>query len=299
MKTNKEYIKLNKNIIEGKDLNTILDIKNDIDNLYQKEILLRNLCENLSVKNKLSFGNIKHAFDGMLSELFKTKKGRLKINEFIETITSNKSLTNTYLLYEEIYNPSNIDDTNIFLNEIKNLIGNVNKDEINNGINKLFNIVKESINCIDINNININDLISEKYLKVNESINYIINNNKTIKNLSTYSSNVNNIISFINEQKSHINNTIADNLCEKFANEIKTSVKNITESNNFNTNETKFETYKKDCIDTIDSICENTNSEMQSKLINVKNKLLEKKFNQETFDDDIANLIELKNTLLE
>ena len=60
--------------------------------------------------------------------------------------------------------------------------------------------------------------------------------------------------------------------------------------------ETLFETYKNDCISTIDEISDDDN---KSRLFAMKQQLSEKKYNEETLIEDLFNLAELKKTLLE
>jgi hypothetical protein len=59
-----------------------------------------------------------------------------------------------------------------------------------------------------------------------------------------------------------------------------------------------FEEQRKNCIDLTNSFLkESIDSITREKLLNVKEKLLEQKFNENTFFDDILSLVELKQTL--
>ena len=63
-------------------------------------------------------------------------------------------------------------------------------------------------------------------------------------------------------------------------------------------NSTLFETYKVDCINIIDKINEdNEDVTLKSKLVNMKESLLEKNYNEDNFTDDILMLGDLKETL--
>ena len=59
-----------------------------------------------------------------------------------------------------------------------------------------------------------------------------------------------------------------------------------------------FETYKNDCINTIDGLSDG-DLDKSTRLYAMKQQLQEKKFNEETLTDDLFKLAELKETLIE
>lgn len=312
MKNIEKYINLNKQIAESKNISEIENIKNEVDKLYNSHIFSLKLNEKFNTINDMSFGDVKCIFEKISTDLFKSKNGRLKINEFINTIKENKSLMNMYILHESICSPNYISDAKLFLNEALSLIGNINKKDLKEGVNKLSNIISTSINYIDVNDTNIDSIFNSETKSLNESIDYIATNKKTIKNLSTYTNKINEVSNFIEEHLPKIK--ISENKCkdideltEKLINDFNSKYSDkisVNESDiiktyaSTNDKKTVFEVYKTECIELIDSVINNSNEEVGQRLTEMKDKISKKIYNEETLDTDITYLIDLKNTLL-
>ena len=79
-------------------------------------------------------------------------------------------------------------------------------------------------------------------------------------------------------------------------------IERITLSNLANKpNEELFNEYKSECLDALKHVINEDGIDLgfKSKMLNMEAKLSDKKYNEETFNEDVSNLAELKNTLLE
>lgn len=281
--------------INSKDFETVEKFKKQIDKIYSQHLAEKKVND-FMVNKKILFNDVINIFEEISPELFKQEKGRNMIYEFINTITKDTSLTNMYLLHEEIYTPKNIDEPKSFLNEAPNLIGKIDKKKINEGTKKLWEITKKGLYLVG-NDINIDEVFCRVNKTINESINYITTSKKNIKNMSLFENSVKILTKFINERKGNVNN---NDYIEKYTDEI---VKQFNlNPNNTITNDNKkqtFESYKNECLGLINSLTESTNEKDLEKLNNFKIKLTEKVYSDKSFDDDISKLIELKKTLLQ
>ena len=150
----------------------------------------------------------------------------------------------------------------------------------------LIKLIKESLNYLKTNSEEVNNILSNGNKELNESIDFILKNKKTLKNVSTYTDKLNTIYSSINNIKSISENNINNENIEQ----------KIDENINIIDKSTIFENYKNDCLNIIDDIISKTSN--NEKICEIKDKLKEKIYNDKTIDNDLLNLIELKNTLL-
>lgn len=281
---NSNFGNIFKSIENEKNIDNIKLLKEEFNNLIDSHISSLKLCE--EIKN-INFGNIKSIYENISSKLFSTDKGRKLIHQYINCITENKSLLDLYILYENIKHTSLKRDKS-FITESLSLY-TFNKKLYNDGISKLRNILKESLNYLYNKEFNLDDILSENDKEINECINYITTNKKTLKTLPIYENKIDRLYSIISENKTsdEINNE-------------NNSLTDINENININTitKESIFEEYKNNCINIIDNLLKKSDDTYCKKLTEVKNKLIDKNFNEESIDDDLLHLIELKNTLM-
>lgn len=280
---NNNIINIVESIEKEKDINKIKQLKEEFNDLIDKHICALQKNEEM---NNMNFGNIKKIYENISPKLFSTDKGRKLIHKYIKCITENKALLNLYILYENFINLSD-NRVKSFITENLSLY-DFDKKSYNVGIDNLRNILKESLNYTNGEDIDLNDIINEKDKELNECINYITTNKKTLKNLPIFEDKIDRIFNILTEiksiKKTNNNEYISD----------------INENKNINlvTKKNIFEEYKNICINIIDKLLTKSDDTYSKKLNEVKNKLVDKNFNEDLIDNDLLHLIELKNTLL-
>lgn len=280
----KKYLELSKLITESNDIDKIYDLKKEADIIIEKYISKLKNDKYINELNNITFGDAKDIFEHISAELFKSNDGRKYIHRYISTISENASLLDSYILHENIKS-ANSDNARLLINESISLI-NINKSEYKNGMVSLIKLIKESLNYLKTNSEEVNNILSNGNKELNESIDFILKNKKTLKNVSTYTDKLNTIYSSINNIKSISENNINNENIEQ----------KIDENKNIIDKSTIFENYKNDCLNIIDDIISKTSN--NEKICEIKDKLKEKIYNDKTIDNDLLNLIELKNTLL-
>ncbi len=191
---------------------------------------------------------------------------------------------------------------------MKEIVGNINENKLNEGIKNLKNILKEAYVIVGVDAKNL--LSTHDNNRLDESIKYVFNNNKKLDNITYYNICINEIkkhietnevVENIFEKKMDIDN-ILDEFNSKFSKETMGEdnyniVKEIHETEN---KKEVYEKYKNDCIKTIDEAIEKNIDQITcNQLYEFKTRLLKKEFNPNTLGTDIANFIELKNLVAE
>ena len=259
-----------------------------------------------------NIGKLNAIFLQNTKNLLKRKNGGKLMKEYVELFTKNKDLLKEYLVFDYIDNVNNTDNIKDYIIESISFLDGINKTNL------------KSLNCKVSDFITKNKIeqISEiKNEKLYEEINSVIFTNKSVKTINERVNKINNIVNYIKENKEIVKETESNdfllnenidqllfitinNFNKKYAdklNEEELSLfKSITSSDNEDDKKTLFENSKKECLNlTNEFIKENIDSVTKEKLLNVKEKLLEQKYDKEKYIEDILSLVELKNTLSE
>lgn len=258
------------------------------------------------MKNNL--GIINAIFLENLSEILKKKNGGKIIKEYASLIRKNKPLMKEYMVYNHIENLKKSENVKEHVMEAISYMDDVNLKDLKLLHEKIYNILES-------NNIKKDIMLQNKNLY--ESIESLIFNRKKIKFISENIKNIGLI-------KEHIENkpqgpeeskeeeiisenidgllTIAlNNFNEKYESLLtedeKKVFKEITSSHNKEEKENAFENQRKECLRlTNEYISLTEDVDTKAKLLNVKEKLLEQKFDEKSYMEDMLSLIELKET---
>lgn len=291
-----------------KDVDVLNEMQNEFNALCENRKKHLQILDEASNINTKSFFYIKESFENLSETLFESEKGRKLINRYVKEHRNNKDLQKMFFIHENITMADKTLNINDMLNEMKSIVGNINEKKLNEGIDKLVSLLKEAY--IEVGEASKTKLSRHNDFKLDEAIKYVFNNNKKLDNLTYY-----NIC--MNEIKKHIeNNPLKENVFEKrvdldeilenFNKDF--SIETMGEENfkivkEINESENKseiFEKYKDECIKTIDeAINSNLDQNTCNQLFEFKTRLQNKTFNPDTLGRDIANFIELKNTVNE
>lgn len=291
--------------------------KIDLDNIQNLERLKESLNKTINKRineqkvnnyfnNDLNFYTLKTLFECISSNLFDSKNSSFK--KYIKIIKENKDLKLLYSLHERVMNPTFSNSPETVVNSMVKLTETIDKKSLKENEHKLSNILKEGINECSIP-LNIIEESLSKNKNINESLYFILTNKVNDKNLFEYSNNVHNVLSHINENMEEK----IDVEEKDFKSLIKDLNENIKSENPWETEaltdialctisdgskQELFETYKSACINLLEEkISISKNIEERSRFLGMKNSLERKEFNEDTLNESILKLSELKKTL--
>lgn len=297
--------------IKIENIDNLTSLKESFNEVVDKHIENFKLQENINKINDLSFVELKTILESISDKLYCSENGKKLLAKCVKTICENQETKDEYILMTNLKTPKNVNDSKLYLSESISLVGK--RDEsFQKQVNQVASLLQESLKELKLTSSEIESLISNAKTNLNESLNFLIENKKTVKNINTY-------LNHFNVVESHITNvnkneTIQENvkpaseliadfndLCANMesweSNAIKDMSLAIMENKSM---EVLFNEYKSSCIDILNESIENENADIEtiSRLQVMKEKLEEKQYSEETLNEDLFKLSELKETLL-
>lgn len=266
---------------------------------------------NIYGENK-NFGIIHKVFENNSPELYKTKSGRKVIASYIKTIKEDKNLLSQFQLYNTLYNVHDLSDSEKFVNEALSIVPNINLNDVLKSNQKLIDIIQK-------NNLNEEIEIDDSTENLFESIEFVLTNKKSFKTLASYVNATSNITSFINENKNKTNteNVVSENIdtaLNSFMIEIekkyedvlteaeKSFVQELVDAKADNKNEKQkniFNKCKNEALETINGVLREADGDVKERLLTIKERLLNREFNESSLVKDVAEMLEIRDTLSE
>lgn len=243
--------------------------------------------------------------------ILKRKNGKRIIKEYIDIISKNKLLLKEYLVYDYIDNVKNTKYIKETIQESLNYLNGIDLAELKKLNNKLSTFMSEN-KIFKINDIKNEDIYN--------SIDYLIFSEKSLKNINERVDKLNIIADKINENVLVSKETEEDNIemitedidmlikltvnnfnkkyGELLSEEEKNIFKEITSITDDTEKELFFESKRKECLSLTNALLKEDNEpETKEMLLNVKEKLLEDKYNSDSYMEDIISLFDLKQIL--
>ncbi len=251
-----------------------------------------------------NFGYIKDTFNNILAEslLNKSDEGKKLFTQYIQTLKEDSNLKNEYLVFKNLTTKkfTNSSDAKDYIKENIEILKSIDSSE---GINKLINILGKK------------ELVKENK-EIYNHINILRNTEKTPSNLQSIQESINFIKEeMLKEENVEINEfekvDVPPSILTKMAvNRFNLKYQDINESEkeiiktilngNDDDKESIYTNLKNECIDVIDNrLSENSDLELKDKLLKVKDKLLRMEYNKDSFETDIDNVYNLKNSVVE
>lgn len=286
------------NCLEDEDYRRLDELKQEADKEYALFIENKNNGAKKYLENA-SFGVLKSIFENACPELFKTRNGRKAIGEYMKAIKEDKNLSSQYALYHSLMTFDDANNMKEFVKESLDLCGNINKRDLIKSNNKLVDIIKkykidESFETRD------ND-------ELFEAIQYVVSNKKKLTNLSEINKKIDKITACLSESIINSNVDIVKEFNEKHGTSLNEDsrelVQDIIEANRNDKTVKKqniFSKCKNECIEAINNVLneDESNLELKEKLLDYKDKILNKEFNEDNLVEDIAALLQFKDIIL-
>jgi len=255
-----------------------------------------------------NFGFIKTIYNDMLSEAISNKDVKRKkiFKTYIKKLKENEVLRTQFLIYKNIESKIEENETRIieYIKENISLMNKFSKKQILNSNKKLAKGVSLKIEAYKNN---------EVMKKLHENISYLINTQKNAKTIDSIFESVSQISDYIkNNTKKKITESlgvsneiltsvVVDKYNEKYmglSEGSKKLINTILESSNSDKIEFFNKTIK-DCLGIVNEQIVDADLSLKESLLSVKENLLNRVFNESTFEVDILKIFQLKKDLNE
>ena len=294
------------------EINNLELVRNEFNRLVNEQIETHRYNDVLENINTLGLGKIRNLYENISDTMLESDNGVKVMRKYVKTIKENKDLKKVFSFYNFIDN-LNVDSDSrwTYITEGLKYLDGIDKRNYKKGVKELGNIVSEGVKISNISRNIIEECINNTN-NVYESVDFLVLEKPTLKNINEQVNAKNNILSFLDNKTIVVRESCESNKTNKeLINEINEEMSEINESwmkelieditlNNLSDNGDKvlFENYKNDCLIIIENIVNSDDDvEDKSKMYSLKEKLGNKEYNAETFNNDIINLAELKSTL--
>ena len=306
----KEY---NKYIKKWQDLTIQMNEAMQKDNFELTDRLLKESneayekykeCSSIPETNKsMSFGELNYMLENELPNLF--KKNRLALKECTKLIKEDKNLLSQFKFIDSLRRYNCNGNAKDYVNESLTLVkDSIDKKTLKESMEKLASLLAK----YEIGGETINEDISH-YFKNCEKVLF---EDKKLSNLSEYTNAVNSIAEYIESHKTPIEEgkktieSMTEDLNRKITNlteEEQSLVKDIIDFKQTGAEEKQkslFNKYKNECLDMISRLInESDSNEDIEELNDIKDNIEGKEFQKETIVKDIAQLLEIRDILME
>lgn len=297
---------INEKINDIKSLEELDAYQNKLNEAFETRRRVLNLVTEAKEVGGKSFGYLKESFENMSPKLFKSNEGKTVMNKYARVIKENKSLSSLHKLYENIRKAHGGIDLDYFVGTICETNWNVKEKELNEGMQKLADIVAEGYIVVGEG--------AAKYLgtendRLDGAIEFIAENKVGQKNIVKYSEAVkvireavekNGNIADSFKKETDLDKTIED-LVAKYSKEEYTDeeekdmlANQIARSGD---EETVFIKKKTECVDSLDEAIKKYSDGNHEEELNTLKKIHEqvsaKSYNPETIGPDICNFVEM------
>ena len=286
-------------------------LKESLNDVIDKRITKMKLEECINSFNSLSFACLNEIFKNTVDKLYETKEGKRLIKKYVKTIKESNDLKKVYSIYKIVNSPNKINDGTLFIKESISLIKKIDKKNYGDSLSSISDIVKECAVSANLDTEAIENIKDKYHGSISESLDYVFFNKMDMNNIVEYTNGLSRITNFINENKKHENDLMAEgkSICELigdfdklFTNDIEiwesTAIKDISLAElSGKDKKGVFEEYKSECLSIIEENLNEKDVENSSRFQGMKEKLMKKEFNSDTIVEDILMLSELKHVL--
>lgn len=292
----------------------LIALKESLNNVIDKKIANQRLSEKLNEMKNLSFGEYKSLYDDIIDKLsgINISESMKSLASYVKLLKENKAIRSVYKIIDRVGLDTTSDPT-ITAYAWATILENVDKKQLKEGEKKMYDIYKNACNLVDgITPERIDTVLAESKT-INDAVKYLTRNSNSsnIDKLNERVSSINALSNLVKESvtiekpkmdNEKPNDDLISELNEIFVNEYKDWENKVLRDLSIcyaSGSDTKelFEDYKTSCIEAIDSVNDDDLT-TKSRLHGMKQQLMEKEYNQETIQEDLFKLAELKETIL-
>ena len=282
----------------------LLKIKDELGKDLDRRIESSRLSESIESIKGLTLASAMDLFKSMLPMLAESKDGPRLIRKYVKTIKCDKNLREAYSVIklvkeENKFNMSNVVAESIFKDTM----------DIKGGTERLCAILMECAMSTGFDSNGLDKAINDSKTQINESIDYLMSKKREIANIREWTENLSTVVSYmennivLEEEKKYspngdvqsmlneLNDVIKESSSEKWENELLSNLSDAVL--NGKSDKEMFEECKAKCIEAIDGAANGTSVENNSRLSMMKESIIRKVYNAETFADDIFKFSEI------
>lgn len=254
--------------------------------------------EALSYNDEDTFGAANAMFESALPELYLNNKKAIK--EFMTTIKEDKNLSSQFMFYNTLKQYKNEFNKDKYLQEAVSLaLEKINPKTIKESNKKLYDIIRK-------HNIRANDFLNEDDLHFYRLCETIFTNSKSLSNLAKLNETYNQISSLmenrvVENKNEKVETMTVQEFIEKY-NKILTEnekdfINTILDSSNEEKRKKLYEDFKNACLQKIETIINESNNEIKSKLNTLSETIASKVYNKNTVLQDIVKIMDVNEIL--
>lgn len=310
MKQNSKNSTINEMVNNIKDINELKEFQKSLNEACDKRMTILNVKDEAANLEIPSYFFIKESFENMAQYLVKNQKGKKIIAKYIKEHKNNKELNKLFHIYENLSKADKTINVIRLVESMKSLVGDINETKLNDGIEKLKDILRESYIAVGVEAKNL--LSENKNPDLHNNVNYVFTNSLKMSNMVTYNRCINEIKKYVESndiRENKISFTKNSSLEECFSkydnffseeNLSEEGMKIINEIRESENKEEVYAKYKAECLKALENrLVNEAHQETYNKLTEFKNKIINKEYNSDSLGTDIANFIELKELVSE
>lgn len=249
-----------------------------------------------------NFGIIYHIIEENSNKLYETSEGRKKIGKLVNAVKNNPILMHEFKVYDTFTRPTNVKDPERYVNEAVSVINRYGKDKLTEANSNLIKLVKE---CGLNENIDIDDETMNLY----EAIEYTLLNTPSIFNMKEYIEVKDILRENIERNNQQLNERVdidklqeegVKELTEKYNKELNDDEKRLVEeiASSPKKAEKRFNLIKTNLLDSLKTKIEESEGSDKEGWEHIYETVTNKSFDKETALGVIADMISLKETIL-
>lgn len=288
------------NLLENGDYKSSMEANKKAVSMIQESIDKMNTDDGLSTAlygNNLNFGKIYSVFEANAPKLFENQKD--KVTKIMKAIKEDKTLLDEFKVYNALTNPENVNDMDKYVDSVLSVMDVKKTSDLRESNAKFISLLRK----LKLDESSANDNSTDQLY---EDVEYILTNKKSIENIVEYD----NIRNRIVEEALKRNRTVSKKSVDDVFNEKITEI-NEKYSKELTDDEKKF--IKEMSDDNVDkkAIFEARKNSIVNVLKNniredrdnkkgwssILEKVNSKEYNEKTAIEDIAELIEIEETI--
>lgn len=248
----------------------------------------------LSYFNESSFGSANAIFESALPQLYKTNQKVIK--EVIKTIKEDKNLHAQFMFLEALKKYNKEYDLKEYVNNAFTLAkSHINPKTLNESNQKLYSVLRK-------HNIKASELLDEDKLKFYNDCDSLFKTNLSLNNLGTINTNFNKVMNFVNEQANKVKSEeikvktlkeFADKYNATLTDSEKEILNTLLDTNNENKRKKMFEAKKKECMNRIKKLIEESEGSDKVRLNTLYENISSKIYDKNTVIEEVLKMLEV------
>lgn len=286
------------------DIKTLERYKDAVNEVIDRRINEADIRDTSERVKGFSFGKIKYLFEALSESLFESENGKKLIGKYVKTCKNSDGISDYVRISEDIKNIDGIEDTKTYLSEALAICVNIAHNELKG----LGEITSDCILETKTTGKIVDSILAEYDGSIDKVIEESIMTKKTLSNAKKRANNIVRLSEMIGDRKAE-KEAVDEVVVSEGVKQLKSLINEDEGLKSLlgdifencvagGSNSDLFSSYKDKCASILEEKIESSEDVSEiSRLNSMKDAIMEKAFNEDTFYDDIITLNELKNTL--